>query len=149
MINNDVLRSLRHALNVTDAKLVEITELGGVSVTAEQISTYLKKEEEPGFALCPDDIMACFLNGLVLHKRGPNPDRPPQPIEVPLTNNIILKKVRVAFELKDLDLAELIKKTGLTVSKTELGAFFRSPSHRNYRPCGDQFLRNLLKGLNT
>jgi uncharacterized protein YehS (DUF1456 family) len=73
--------------------------------------------------------------------------RPPQPVEVPVTNNTILKRLRVAFELKDNDIIKLIEKSGLRVSKGELGAFFRRPDHRNYRACGDQFLRNLLKGL--
>jgi uncharacterized protein YehS (DUF1456 family) len=64
-----------------------------------------------------------------------------------VTNNVILKRLRVAFELKESDIVALIEKSGLRVSKGELGAFFRRSDHRNYRDCGDQFLRNLLKGL--
>ena len=45
----------------------------------------------------------------------------------------MLKKLRVAFELKDDDIIALLQKTGLEVSKTELSAFFRRPDHRNYR----------------
>jgi len=59
----------------------------------------------------------------------------------------VLKKLRVAFELKDSDISALILKSGLRVSTTELSAFFRRPDHRNYRECGDQFLRNLLKAM--
>jgi uncharacterized protein YehS (DUF1456 family) len=66
-----------------------------------------------------------------------------------VTNNVVLKKLRVAFELKDSDIISLIEQSGLRVSKGELGAFFRRPDHRNYRECGDQFLRTLLKGLST
>jgi uncharacterized protein YehS (DUF1456 family) len=70
------------------------------------------------------------------------------PVERRMTNNTVMKKLRVAFELKDTDLIRLIEKQGtLIVSKSELGAFFRAPDHRNYRDCGDQYLRNLLKGL--
>ena len=65
-------------------------------------------------------------------------------------NNIVLKKIRVAFQLKDTDLIILIEKSGLLkISKTELSAFFRKPDHRNYRECGDQYLRNVLKGLSS
>jgi uncharacterized protein YehS (DUF1456 family) len=71
------------------------------------------------------------------------------PIVVPITNNIVLKKLRVAFELKDTDILSLIQKSGLTLTKTELSAFFRQPDHRNYRECQDQYLRNLLKALNS
>ena len=37
----------------------------------------------------------------------------------------------------------------LSHSQSALGAFFRRPDHRNYRECGDQFLRNVLKSLSS
>lgn len=147
MIHNDVLRSLRYILNVNDAKMAEIFSLAGLNIQASEIENLLKKEDEIGFVECSDNVMAHFLNGLVLFKRGKDENRAPQALITPVTNNIILKKIRVAFELKDEDLRTMIEKAGLTVSKTELSAFFRSPDHRNYRDCGDQFLRNIIREL--
>jgi uncharacterized protein YehS (DUF1456 family) len=147
MTNNDVLRSVRYLLNVSDAALIDILRLADCEVSKPDIIAFLKTEDEEGYRPCGDTVMAHFLNGLVTHKRGKDPSRPPQPIEVPVTNNVVLKKLRVAFELKDSDIIALIEKSGLRVSKTELSAFFRRPDHRNYRECGDQFLRNLLKSL--
>ena len=147
MTHNDVLRSIRYLLNVSDAKLIEITNLADYEVTPEEMNSFLKREEEEGYQPCGHEVIAHFLNGLVTYKRGQDDSRPPQPIEVPVTNNTVLKKLRVAFELKDSDIIALIEKSGLNISKTELGAFFRRPDHRNYRECGDQFLRNFLKGL--
>jgi uncharacterized protein YehS (DUF1456 family) len=147
MTHNDVLRSLRHLLNVSDAVLVDIFRLGGREVTRAEVVAFLKVEDEAGYQPCADKAMACFLNGLVTYKRGKQEGRPPPPLEVPVTNNTVLKKLRVAFELTDDDIIALLQRNGLTVSKTELGAFFRRPDHRNYRECGDQFLRNVLKGL--
>ena len=147
MIHNDVLRSIRYMLNISESKLVEITRLGGHEVTREDIASFLKKDDEEGYRECGHKVMAHFLNGLVVFKRGKDDSRPPQPIEVPVTNNTVLKKLRVAFELKDSDIIALIEKSGLQVSKSELGAFFRNREHRNFRECGDQFLRQLLKGL--
>jgi uncharacterized protein YehS (DUF1456 family) len=66
-----------------------------------------------------------------------------------VTNNDVLKKLRVAFELKDSDIIALVEKTGFHVTKAELGALFRRPDHRNFRVCGDQFLRNLLKAMSS
>jgi uncharacterized protein YehS (DUF1456 family) len=149
MTHNDVLRSLRYLLNITDAKLCEIVRLGGGEVSQAELVALLRKEDEEGYRACGDDLMARFLNGLVIYKRGNDESRPPQPVEVPVTNNAILKKVRVAFELKESDIITLIEKSGLRVSKGELSAFFRRPDHRNYRACGDQFLRNLIKGLSA
>ena len=148
MTPNDVLRSCRYLLNIRDAKVVEIIELGGYIALESEIAAYLKHEEEVGYENCPHQVLAYFLNGLVIHKRGKLEDQRPQPIEVPVTNNMVIKKLRVAFQLKDIDLIRLIEKSGvLKVSKTEISAFCRAPDHRNYRECGDQYLRNLLKGL--
>jgi uncharacterized protein YehS (DUF1456 family) len=149
MTHNDVLRSLRYLLNVSDAKLGDIVRLGDGEVSEAELAGFLKREEEEGYRACGDELMARFLNGLVIYKRGKDESRPPQPVEVPVTNNAILKRLRVAFELKESDIITLIEKSGLRVSKGELSAFFRRPDHRNYRDCGDQFLRNVIKGLSA
>jgi len=149
MTHNDVLRGIRYLLNVSDAGLRDIIRLGGAEVSLDDIVAFLKREEEPGYRACPEQVMGHFLNGLVIYKRGKDDSRPARPIEAPITNNTVLKRLRIAFELTDGDIIELIAKTGLRVSKAELSAFFRRPDHRNYRDCGDQFLRNLLKGLSS
>ena len=147
MTLNDTLRSLRHTLNINEQKLIEIIRLENYEVSKADITSFLKKEDEEGYQECCHTAMAHFLNGMVALKRGKDEKRPSPPIELPVTNNIILKKLRVAFELKDTDIVALIEKSGLKISKTELNAFFRNPGHRNYRECGDQFLRYLLRAL--
>ena len=149
MTHNDALRSLRYLLNVGEATLVDIFRLGNHEVSRADVAAYLKSEDEAGYQPCSDVAMAHFLNGMVTYKRGKQEGRPPQPVEVPVTNNTVLKKIRVAFELTDEAIIALLQRSGLRVSKTELGAFFRRPDHRNYRECGDQFLRNLLKSLSS
>ena len=64
-----------------------------------------------------------------------------------LSNNDILKKLRVALELKDDDILQILKLVDYEISKTELSAVFRKEDHTNYMPCGDQLLRNFLNGL--
>jgi uncharacterized protein YehS (DUF1456 family) len=64
-----------------------------------------------------------------------------------LTNNDILKKLRVALQLRDDEIIKILKLSDFEVSKTELGALFRNEDHPNYMPCGDQLLRNFLDGL--
>jgi uncharacterized protein YehS (DUF1456 family) len=66
---------------------------------------------------------------------------------VPVTNNTVLKKLRVAFELKEDDMHAILQSVDFPVSKPELNALFRKAGHSNYRACGDQLLRNFLKGL--
>ncbi len=64
-----------------------------------------------------------------------------------LSNNDILKKLRVALELKDDDILQILKLVDFEVGKSELNALFRKEDHPNYMPCGDQLLRNFLNGL--
>lgn len=147
MLNNDVLRSLRYTLDISEAKMVEIIKLSGKQVTVAELGPLLKKEDEEGFTPCEDELMAHFLDGLVYFKRGKDDSRPAQPLELPVTNNMVLKKLRVAFELKEDDMHEVMNSVDCPVSKPEMSALFRKFGHSNYRTCGDQFLRNFLKGL--
>ena len=64
-----------------------------------------------------------------------------------MTNNDILKKLRVALKLRDEDIIEILKLVDFEVSKSELSALFRAEDHPNYKECGDQLLRNFLNGL--
>jgi uncharacterized protein YehS (DUF1456 family) len=147
MINNDVLRSVRYMLSINDAKMVEIVKLGGFEVDVAAMGAYLIKEGETGFEHCPDEVMAHFLNGLVFFKRGKDDKYPAPEVELPITNNLVLKKLRVAFELKDVDLHQIFTAVEFRISKPELSALFRKQGTKNFRPCGDQMLRYFLKGL--
>jgi len=147
MLNNDVLRSLRYTLKASDAQMAEIAALGGCTVDDAEVRAWLSREDEDGYKECPDEAMARFLDGLIYFKRGKDESRPAPPLELPVSNNQILKKLRVAFELRDEDLQAILHAADLQLSKSELGALFRKPGHSNYRACGDQLLRNFLKGL--
>ncbi|MEM9678854.1 MAG: DUF1456 family protein [Bacteroidota bacterium] len=64
-----------------------------------------------------------------------------------MTNNDIFKKLRVAHQLRDDDIINILALVDFRISKSELGAFFRREDHPKYKPCGDQILRNFLNGL--
>ncbi len=64
-----------------------------------------------------------------------------------LTNNDILKKIRVALKLRDDDIVRILGLVDFKISKSELGAFFRNEKHPKYMPLQDQILRNFLNGL--
>ncbi|MTB65784.1 DUF1456 family protein [Providencia sp. wls1943] len=147
MLNNYVLRSVRYMLDLSDAQMVEIVKLADFSVTKEEMSLWLKKDTDPDYVECSDLVLGYFLNGLIYHRRGKDESRPAPEVEDRINNNIIFKKLRVAFELKDVDLLEIYQSVDFRVSKPELSAIFRNPEHKNYRECGDQLLRYLLKGL--
>lgn len=147
MQNNFVLRSVRYMLDLSDAHVVEIMKLADYTVTKELVNSWLKKDDEPEFVECDDNAMGHFLNGLIFYRRGKDENFPAPEVEKRITNNIILKKLRVAFELKDVDILKIYELADFRVSKPELSAVFRKPGHKNYRNCGDQLVRYFLKGL--
>ena len=149
MINNDVLRSIRYMLDLSDGKIAEICALADPAFVVDKadVPGWLRKEDEEGFVACDDRTLAHFLDGLIVHFRGRDESQPLRPVEKRITNNLVLKKLRVAFELKDVDMHSIFESAGFPVSKPELSALFRQPDHKNFRACGDQLLRNFLKGL--
>ncbi|HUH55202.1 MAG TPA: DUF1456 family protein [Rhodanobacter sp.] len=149
MINNDVLRAIRYMLDLSDAKVAQLVNLADptVELEREQVQAYLKKDGEPGYEECSNKVLVQFLDGLIVQRRGRDESQPPRPPEKRVTNNVVLKKLRVAFELKDVDMHQILESAGLPVSKPELSALFRQPDHKNFKLCGDQMLRNFLKGL--
>lgn len=64
-----------------------------------------------------------------------------------MTNNDIMKKLRVALHLRNDEIIAICKLVDFNISASELGALFRSEDHPKYMPCGDQILRNFLNGL--
>jgi uncharacterized protein YehS (DUF1456 family) len=149
MTNNEVLRGVRYALDLRPDALGEIFKLSGRPVGPGKILSLLKKEGEEGFAPCTDALLEDFLAGLIISRRGRQEGAPTQNARAaePLTNNSILKKLRIAMELQEDDMLAILKQAGNPVSKSELSALFRKSGHKNYKECGDQFLRNFLKGL--
>lgn len=170
MITNDVLRRLCFALKLSDPAMMEMLQLAGKPLDKELLAAYFIKEEEQGFTSCPDAVLEALLDGMIVKYRGRKEDapgvspqqqhagsRPPSSgsrspstyarLAPALDNNMILKKLRIALELKEEDLLAIMNLAGVALSSHELSALFRKKDHKNYKPCMDQFLRNFLAGL--
>jgi uncharacterized protein YehS (DUF1456 family) len=148
MINNDVLRRVRYALELKDTTMIEIFALSDTEISRDELLKFLKKDNEEGFAPLDNKLLGQFLDGLIIYKRGKQ-ERPSEPVKKPepLTNNTILKKLRIALEFKEEDMLSTLKLADFELSKGELSSFFRQKSHKHHRECGDQILRNFLQGL--
>ncbi len=146
MTNNDILRRLRYTFDFSDDQMIALFALGDHAVTRAQVSDWLKKEEDPAHKVMEDRTLAMFLNGFIADKRGKRTGPGPQP-ESRLNNNIILRKLKIALEMRDEDIVDIMQLVGLQFSKHEINAFFRKFTQNQYRVCQDQFLRNFLKGL--
>jgi len=144
--NNDILRRLRYTFDFNDNKMIAIFGLAGHQVTRKEISEWLKKEDDPAFQACNDTLLATFLNGLIIDRRGKKDGPQPEP-EARLNNNIIFRKLKIALDLQAEDILEVLAMSDVELGKHELSAFFRKPGHKHYRDCKDQILRNFLKGV--
>jgi len=146
MTKNDILRRIRYTFDFSDSKVISIFALAEHKVTRAEISDWLKRDEDPAYQPLYDDVLAVFLNGLIIKMRGKKEGPVPKP-EKKLTNNVILKKLQIALNLKGEEVLEVLALADLKVSKYELSAFFRKPDHKHYRPLRDQILRNFLNGM--
>lgn len=146
MINNDILRRVRYIFDFNDNKMIALFAHTGTTVTREQVSSWLKKDDDEDYKSCNDEQMATFLNGLIIEKRGKREGEPPV-AEKKLTNNIILNKLKIALSYKAEDVLRILYLAGFILGKHELSAFFRKVDHKHYRVCKDQVLRNFLQGL--
>ena len=147
MLSNDILRSVRYILKSNNNDLVRILALAEVETTPANIASWITKEDEEGFVRCPDIILSSFLNGLIYDKRGKDESAPVLSPERRVNNNIVLKKLRIAFSLKSDDVLAIMTEQKFRVSMPEITAMMRAPDHKNFRECGDQFMRYFLRGL--
>lgn len=148
MLNNDILRRVRYALSLNDREMIDIFAISEHDISRENLLHLLKKDNEDGFVPMDNQLMALFLDGLITFKRGRLADdavTPPAPVE--LTNNVILKKLRIALAFKEEDMLNAFALANFKISRGELSAFFRQKGHKHHRVCGDQVLRNFLQGI--
>ena len=146
MNNNYCLRRIRYILDFGDSKMIDIFAQANQTVTREEVSAWLKKDDDEDFLACRDIMFATFLNGLINDRRGKKDGAQPVP-EKRLNNNIIFVKLKIAFNLQADEILSILALADLRISKHELSAFFRNPGHKHFRECKDQILRNILKGL--
>jgi uncharacterized protein YehS (DUF1456 family) len=148
MLHNLVLRRLRYALNLREAGMKELFALGGQDLSEPDIANLLRKDDDPAQLKCSDLLLTAFLDGLIVDRRGPKEDAPAPAFGAErLTNNVILRKIRIALEVREDAMLTIMKNAKFPISKGELSALSRRPDARNFKPCGDQFLRNFLLGL--
>lgn len=160
MNHNDRLTRLRYALDIKDEDMVEIFAMGGVTFTKEEVQALLKKQvtetteetkerAETIYELtCDDEQFERFLNGLIISQRGAKDDKAPVlELNSANANNLMLKKIKIALTLTSDDILDILEDAGVIISNSELSAVLRREGHRNYKPCGDRYIRNFLKGL--
>lgn len=149
MANNDRLRSIIDALNLDEATMIKIFNEAGREVGASAITAFMKTADEDDYIPCSNPIMGFFLDGLIIHLRG-REEGGTAPAAAPLTelsNNAILKKLRIALDLKEAGMTDIFKLAGVDMAKHDLTALFRKPGNSHYKECTDQLLNDFIRGV--
>ena len=144
---NDILYRIKKALSLDNEEILKIYALEDYPMTHEHLDAILKRRFSKGFELCSYEELGVFLDGLITLKRGPSPKKPADDEAVELTNNLILKKLRIALELKEPETEIIFGLGDAQLSKQELKSLFRKEDHKNFKPCSDALLMAFLEGL--
>lgn len=168
MNNNDILIRLRYALDIKDTDMMEIFKLGGITITKEELQRMLLKAANPSennsdedefvepadMRKCNNYMLESFLNGFIILNRGKQETKSGEAEKPAIliknnkaVNNIFLKKVKIALSLTSEDMLDIMSDAGVKLSNSELSAVLRREGQRNYKECGDRYVKCFLKGL--
>jgi len=75
MTNNDIFKKLRVAHKLRDDDIIKILQLVDFRVSKSELSAFFRREDHPNYVACGDQILRNFLNGLIIHLRGPMPKK--------------------------------------------------------------------------
>ncbi len=143
---SEIIKAVKEALNLNRRQIMHLYELEEFPISQERIDSILKNRSKKNSANATYEELGVFLDGLISYKRGKTPAQPPQ--DVILDNNLILKKLRAALNLKEFEIAIIFELADFKISKTAIKDMFRSPTHPKYRECNNKTLQAFLEGLN-
>ena len=151
MHNNEILLRIRDAASLDDARMVAIFALGREPLDAAATQAMLRDPRGPDAVSCKSATLLCFLDGFILDQRGQPPtiDAASAPRAERLTNNVVLRKLRIALQLKEDDVLSILASGGSAMSKRQLGALARKRDNKHYRVCSDEVLTSFLTGLSN
>ena len=147
MKTNDILYKIQKALNLSQKEMLEAYALANYKMEAAHLDSLLKRRQDEGSKLCSYEELGIFLDGFVILKRGPSPKKSNNDEVVELTNNLILKKLRIALELKEAETEIIFSLGEAELSKQQLASLFRKEGHKNFKECSDELLMAFLDGL--
>ena len=144
---NEILYRLQQSLHLTPQQMLEAYALENYSMKIEHLERLLTRRQDKNFMLCSYEELGVFLDGLITLKRGTSSNKPKSDEVVELTNNLILKKLRIALNLKESEVEIIFGLAEVTLSKQQLASLFRKEGHKNFKLCSNALLLAFLEGL--
>ena len=75
LTNNDVFKKIRVAHKLRDNDIIDIFKLVDFKVSKSELNAFFRNENHPNYMECGDQMLRSFLNGLIIHLRGPMPPK--------------------------------------------------------------------------
>ncbi len=147
MTTNDILHRIQTALHLSPEEMIAIFALEAMPIEPAHLKAITAKAGSEGAEICSYEELGTFLDGLIHHKRGTVTNPPPPDTEIVLDNNLILKKLRIALQLRDPEILIIFGLAERDMSISRIKDFFRNPAHSKYRLCSDAVLNDFLIGL--
>ncbi len=146
---NDIFRKLTQSLQFDTLKIKTLFAPASIDLSEKEITNLLKTDYQPGFETMPDYILLIFLNNLIDECRGKKLDAVVEPVNKngKISNNDVLKKLRIAFNLHEQDLREALKLVTIELTKSDLSALFRKAGHEHYKACDDELVLDFIEGI--
>ena len=144
---NEILYRIQKALHLTTDEILEAYKLEDYKMDATHLESLLKRSQDKGFMLCSYEELGIFLDGLVTLKRGPSPQKSDNDEVVELTYNLILKKLRIALELKEAETEIIFSLADIELTKQQHASLFRKETHKNFKPCSTELFMAFIEGL--
>ncbi len=145
MNNSELLTMMMDKLSISTEDFAACLVHGGVT-DAEVATTALVR--------CEKSVVEAFLNGYIILKRGVKETKPGDGTKAPLplksgksVNNVILKKLKIAYSLTNEDLVDVFESVDRIMSKNDLTTYFRKEGHKHYRLLMDRDLIAFLDGV--
>jgi len=141
-----IIQSLKESLNLNRKQILHIYSLEDYAMDENRLNDILKNPSKKGAKEPTFEELGIFLDGLFEYKRGEKPNIP-EDIEIELDNNLILKKIRSALNLKEYEIALIFELADFKISKSQIKDLFRSTNHPKIKICDNKTLKAFLDGL--
>ena len=141
MRNNIILHKIIQTLKLTDDEVIKILKQENQNITNELLQSIINQEVP-----CSYEVLGSFLDAIITLKRGTSTTIKADEV-IELTNNVILKKVRIALELKEEETLKAFKNGGEAITKQKLSYMLRKAGHTKFKKCSYELLISFLDGL--
>ncbi len=148
MKNSYVLSRIKFAFQLDNEKILDVFALANNDISFKELQLLLDQAEDDNKKDCGANVLSDFLDGLITDRRGPSDSKKENKKKVQkITNNSVLKKLRIALDMKEEAMLAVFEMGEVELTAQELGSFFRKQGNKHYRACDDRLLDLFFDGL--